>query len=546
MGYALITGGGPDGRYTVQLDYGEARRLALVAALQSKLVRVDKSIVDCQVLVTEGDARVAVQAAKLETFVNDLVSSMASLPPGSPFPSADGYTVLLRDLRMMQAAYVSNRIALEAFKLIRIETVNSLARFQQTQIEVREAWCADFTEDASGQVATLEIPGEPARILIAARGRGWIGVVDGQLRARELMSPEQVYFNAAILPGWQIDRPTYRWGTLTAIDWDGNTGTVTLGAAFSSAQRLEVNRKASMAAVPFEYMTSNARAFDNDSRVVLDLRQGWDAPRIIGFLDNPRPDPPKFGAVPIPTLTFVQGVATSHALSSYWTGGANPRGYVVHQGSLPAGVALNSTTGAMSGTTSGTGSATGIVVRCSDTFYAQGKNQRYDDSNAFIVQLFGGWAFYDRNFSAVFSDVYESAGDVNAYAKFEVGAAGSDRTIIAKVAQTGTAFPLPVDTQVWFQNYTASGAPSVAAMYVKLSPSTDVGGHYGASHPIGSWQLIGGSGYFDVTFSTDLAPPGDGILLINYALTIEIATDSSGVNVVSTITADGKLEYHPT
>ena len=155
--------------------------------------------------------------------------------------------------------------------------------------EARDAWCADLTEDATGYVATLEIPGESDLILIAPGGRTPVLATDGYLRSRSLMAPWQAYFNAAILPGWQKFKPTYRWGTITALDKDADTATVVLADARSSAQRLSVNQASTLVNVPVEYMECNSDAFEiGDNIVVKFIGQDWSAPRVIGFLDNPR------------------------------------------------------------------------------------------------------------------------------------------------------------------------------------------------------------------------------------------------------------------
>lgn len=48
--------------------------------------------------------------------------------------------------------------------------------------------------------------------------------------------------------------------------------------------------------------------------------------------------------------------------------GTTPYTYSVHTGTLPAGITLNSATGAVSGTPTGTGASTGIVIRVTDTY----------------------------------------------------------------------------------------------------------------------------------------------------------------------------------
>jgi hypothetical protein len=115
-------------------------------------------------------------------------------------------------------------------------------------------------------------------------------ISDGFLLAREIMSPAQAYFNAAILPGWQKFKPTYRWGTITAINYDADTANVTVASATSSARSLNVNQGTSLVNVPVEYLDCDADAFEVGDRCVVQfVGQDWSDPRVIGFLDNPKP-----------------------------------------------------------------------------------------------------------------------------------------------------------------------------------------------------------------------------------------------------------------
>lgn len=113
---------------------------------------------------------------------------------------------------------------------------------------------------------------------------------DGVMYATDVMSPEQCYWNLAALPAVQKFKPTYRWGTLTALDKDANTASVSLNAATSSQQSLGINQSTTLTGIPVVYMTCNARAFEIGDRVVVQFQgQDWANPRVIGFLDNPRP-----------------------------------------------------------------------------------------------------------------------------------------------------------------------------------------------------------------------------------------------------------------
>jgi hypothetical protein len=98
-----------------------------------------------------------------------------------------------------------------------------------------------------------------------------------------------VYFNAAILPGWQKFFPTYRLGVITNIDTAADEADVLLDDALSSAQGLNINQADVLRDVPIEYLDCNAAAFEEGDRVVVKFEsQDWDQPKIIGFEKEPR------------------------------------------------------------------------------------------------------------------------------------------------------------------------------------------------------------------------------------------------------------------
>jgi hypothetical protein len=112
---------------------------------------------------------------------------------------------------------------------------------------------------------------------------------DGGFLERELTSPAQAYFNAAIFPAWQKWMPTYRWGTASNVNETANTMDVELGSATSSAQGLNVNQSSNLKSVTVQYMTCNAGAFEDGDRVIVQFsNQLFDSPVVIGFLENPR------------------------------------------------------------------------------------------------------------------------------------------------------------------------------------------------------------------------------------------------------------------
>lgn len=295
MGYALIISGGTDGRYTIEIDIGEAERTALVERFTEQSVQAQAKLDEAQATLAEKQAELdaaalayeAATAAYIEVLRNegDVEDGEAYLEIVNGHAKAQGAYIVARTAH---AVALANRNALS----LSASTITKALAGWEAQIltETRDAWCTDYTEDATGYVATIEIPGESDLILIAPGGRAPVLATDGQLRSRGLMSPAQAYFNAAVLPGWQKFKPTYRWGTITALDEDADTATVSLAEARSSAQRLLVNQENTLAGVPIVYMDCNAEAFEVGDRVVIEFQgQDWAAPRIIGFVDNPGP-----------------------------------------------------------------------------------------------------------------------------------------------------------------------------------------------------------------------------------------------------------------
>lgn len=155
------------------------------------------------------------------------------------------------------------------------------------------AWCGDLTEDLSGNVGTIEIPGERNIVQIQPGYEDnaiYNTVRDGQLQPAVAGTPESVFYNLAMLPGWQKWMPTYRHGIISNINTDNDTCDVTLDVVESSQQGLVVipfERK--LLNVPIEYMNCNSTAFkDSDSVLVKFEGQEWSGAKVVGFTDKPK------------------------------------------------------------------------------------------------------------------------------------------------------------------------------------------------------------------------------------------------------------------
>lgn len=284
MGRAVIVGGGTDGRYTIEIDLGSGPRDERVAQLTSHIAKLTARISTLTLEVAAAQTTADTARADLDA----LASSPGITIPGSP--AGKQFEQQFRLVRITNAQLGAKRSALNAFKLQREKQQRTLTALQNLDlVQQRQAWCADFTENGSGAVGTAEIPGESNLILIKPGAPDW-NVSDGVLAAREVMDPNQAYFNAAILPGWQKYKPTFRRGTITDINYDTNRANVSLALHVSSAQRLNVDQQSTLANIPVTYMTCNANAFEvGDQVVVMFDDQNQSQPRVIGFVTNPKP-----------------------------------------------------------------------------------------------------------------------------------------------------------------------------------------------------------------------------------------------------------------
>lgn len=155
------------------------------------------------------------------------------------------------------------------------------------------AWCGDLTEDLSGNVGTIEIPGERGIIQIQPGyegGAAYDTTRDGQLQPAIANTPEGTFYNLAMLPGWQKWMPTYRHGIISNIDTDNDTCDVALDVVESSQQGLAVNQESNLSGIPIEYMSCNSSAFEDGDAVLVKFEgQEWSGAKVVGFKDNPKP-----------------------------------------------------------------------------------------------------------------------------------------------------------------------------------------------------------------------------------------------------------------
>lgn len=292
MGRAKIVGGGEGGLYSIEMDCGTQQRDARLSAIAARLAEIAPKLAEAESALEQAQAKEAQAGEAAQDAINAYVAAVREHGPGSPEAgeALGAHTVAARKLMEAKQATGVARLRVDQWRTERAEAQRQQAYWQALTLkETRSAWCADLTEDAAGDVATLEIPGEDALVLIKPGAPG-PSPSDGRLTAREVQAPEQVFFNAAILPGWQKFYPTFRRGTITALDEEADTASVALDAESSSAQGLPINQADTLDGVPVQYMSCNAGAFEVGDRCVVAFDgQDWSSPRVIGFESNPRP-----------------------------------------------------------------------------------------------------------------------------------------------------------------------------------------------------------------------------------------------------------------
>jgi hypothetical protein len=316
VGKAKILENKGEGLYSIELDLGAERKQAVIDQMTSEIAAllearadlfeaVGATRIDLESARAAYDAAVSayVEAARASETQEEVEAAARLLdePAQALAEAADAFQIA-------EAALEDNEA--EAGNLERKRSViESVAATR-----ILDAWCADYSDEfeENDEVDTVESPNEPQSVIIAPGGQTESD--DGDLMKTDFMTPWQAFYNAAIFPGWQKSKPTYRLGEITAIDSDG-TCRVRLDLTESSAQGLPVNlNEDELRGVPVDYMSCGIGIFRQGDRVVVRFKnRSWEEPEVIGFESEPRTcrvvewrelkTPDSFGNVP-DNITF--------------------------------------------------------------------------------------------------------------------------------------------------------------------------------------------------------------------------------------------------
>jgi hypothetical protein len=286
MGKATITGGGANGLYNISIKYDNARAKARLDAINSQLDQLNNTLIP-QALDNKNIAQSQHQVA-----LGYLNSYLASVTPEQFDPTISGRLTV----QAMQTKSVYDEANKAYKKLLLQETALQKEKTKLQNVpedESAQAWCADFTEDLSGDVGVIDVGYEDKDIRIikphAIEGAGYNAAADGIISSFFNHTAHQLYTNRAYLPAIAKWKPRYRTGSITSLD--GDTCNVDLDPYVSSQQNLDINQSTSLTGVPIQYMTCNGAAFEVGDSVVVDFSLDWTTPKVVGFISNPRECP---------------------------------------------------------------------------------------------------------------------------------------------------------------------------------------------------------------------------------------------------------------
>jgi len=315
----------PDGEQLI--EFLEAQK----AALEDSLNGVESSMpvnTTATGVVAEDKATTEATKTEMEAWVTKKESILEvmnpernSLEDNINSLSAE-YQKILAEIIDLTAAI--NRTALE------IKAIEKRKAILENIPETKQvsAWCADLTEDLTGEIGLIEVPGEGQSYNIMP---GYVSAAydqsrDGQLMPTLAMTPAQAFYSLAMLPGWQKWMPTFRYATIESID--GDTADITLESAESSQQSIDVNQPGSLSGVDIEYMNCDGYAFEEGDSVLVHFEnQDFARPKIIGFKDNPKRCNPVIVILQSGDKVMFLDLLTE-----------KPMGIVVPHGSYPDGV----------------------------------------------------------------------------------------------------------------------------------------------------------------------------------------------------------------
>ncbi|WP_027714892.1 hypothetical protein, partial [Desulfuromonas sp. TF] len=280
MGKAQILENLGEGLYRVNLVHDVARAQAEIPGMEAENVAIDARLATIDDEINEaylavGTAKevlsAAIYALKQAEGEEDILAAGQKVEEATS--ALRGAEKLLSDLRALKASMKLRKTA----NLKRIELLTA----ECPETAEAQAWCADYADNLSGEVGTIETArlskddagGTPPIIRPAGEtgdGAAYDAVRDGQLRPIWSQTPAQALLNHILTAGASKWKPRCRLGEITSLDSDLGLADVLLDDLEVTPQALEGNQAAVLADVPIQYMDCHAEAFQVGDRVVVE------------------------------------------------------------------------------------------------------------------------------------------------------------------------------------------------------------------------------------------------------------------------------------
>lgn len=275
MGKATIISDLGDGRYTIQPEWNATVAATRIASLTAENSEIDTRLgtIDTEISSAEFAYNYASDVLRA-AIINEALE--------------EEIEVKQRDALTKEAAWQGLKQAksfLQLKKVANIKQIEFIEQMTATPAQV-QAWCADYTEGASGVVGTIEIGRRATTPIIKPSGAAH-AVADGEVVPMMSSSPAAAFVNFALAPGAAKWKPRYRTGVVGSIDMESGTMDVSLDPV--RINRVDCDQETELTAIPVQYMTCNAAAFAPGDNVVVEFSAGWGSATVVGFVDNPKP-----------------------------------------------------------------------------------------------------------------------------------------------------------------------------------------------------------------------------------------------------------------
>lgn len=328
MGAGQILSEQGEGLYQVKLVFGDALDTQL-ATLATKRTELEQELAQLHV------AQLDLNTAWADAY-NDLRDKIAAWEAGIELPtepvmkppqmSAKAYEYVMRTAPKIglpdalvaaftrlgtaakaKAAGERDIAHKQAEYLALLKKQTELTALKTTEAAGIPAWCADYTEGLTGQVATLEVFGEydppiggGVNIKPGFSSADW-NASYGKLQRGVVLSESGFAWNFTMLNPWEKWMPKWRYARILAIP-DPATVNLELDPVvsrersyLSKINTLNAPWVSQMTGVTVRYMTCNALAFEVGDHVVVEfVKEGglgleYYVPYVIGFADHPCP-----------------------------------------------------------------------------------------------------------------------------------------------------------------------------------------------------------------------------------------------------------------